>query len=148
MYYYKNDHCNDSIFWLFYSEKCAKVQSHIARPKTSHTHAHRTHSFKPFPHALPHAHRTCGSAIIRTCAPQPNICLLRGSCTNKSQFFFYIYSKIYTVDFLFCFPLTLLHIQMLGCGAHVRKIALPHVRCACGKVFPTVRAKCVRVAHF
>ena len=22
--------------------------------------------------------------------------------------------------------------QMLGCGAHVRKIALPHVRCACG----------------
>ena len=102
MYYYKNDHCNDTIFWLFYSEKCAKVQSHIARPKTSHTHAHRTHSFKPVPHALPHAHCTCVSAIIRTCVPQPNICLLRGSCTNKSQFFFYIYSMIYTVDFLFC----------------------------------------------
>ena len=29
--------------------------------------------------------------------------------------------------------------QMLGCGAHVRIIALPHVRCACGKVFGTVR---------
>ena len=41
---------------------------------------------------------------------------------------------------------------MLGCGAHVRKIALPHVRCACGsacgKAFETVRAMCVRVAHF
>ena len=40
------------------------------------------------------------------------------------------------------------HIQMLGCGAHVRKIALPHVRCACGKVFGTVRAMCVRAARF
>ena len=38
--------------------------------------------------------------------------------------------------------------QMLGCGAHVRKIALPHVRCACGKVFGTVRAMCVRAAGF
>ena len=41
---------------------------------------------------------------------------------------------------------------MLGCGAHVRIIALPHVRCACGsacgKVFGTVRAMCVRVAGF
>ena len=101
MYYYKNDHCNDSIFWLFYSEKCAKVQSHIARPKTSHTHAHRTHSFKPVPHALPHAHCTCVSAIIRTCVPQPNICLLRGSCTNKSQFFFYIYIQWYILLIFF-----------------------------------------------
>ena len=42
--------------------------------------------------------------------------------------------------------------QMLGCGAHVRIIALPHVRCACGsacgKVFGTVRAMCVRMARF
>ena len=42
--------------------------------------------------------------------------------------------------------------QMLGCGAHVRIIALPHVRCACGsacgKVFGTVRAMCVRAARF
>ena len=42
--------------------------------------------------------------------------------------------------------------QMLGCGAHVREIALPHVRCACGsacgKAFETVRAMCVRVARF
>ena len=34
--------------------------------------------------------------------------------------------------------------QMLGCGAHVRKIALPHMRCACGRAcgigFGTVRA--------
>ena len=41
---------------------------------------------------------------------------------------------------------------MLGCGAHVRKIALPHVRCACGsacgKVFWTVSAMCVRAARF
>ena len=40
---------------------------------------------------------------------------------------------------------------MLGCGAHVRIIALPHVRCACGsacgKAFKTVRAVCVRVAR-
>ena len=35
----------------------------------------RTHSSKIFPHALSHAHRTCGSAIFRTCAPQPNICM-------------------------------------------------------------------------
>ena len=36
----------------------------------------RTHSSRPFPHALPHAHRMCGSAIIRTCAAQPNVCIL------------------------------------------------------------------------
>jgi hypothetical protein len=30
---------------------------------------------KIIPHALPHAHRTCGVAIIRTCAPQPNVCV-------------------------------------------------------------------------
>ena len=40
--------------------------------------------------------------------------------------------------------------QMLGCGAHVRIIALPHVRCACGsacgKGFATVCAMCVRAA--
>jgi hypothetical protein len=36
----------------------------------------RTHSSRPFSHALPHAHCTCGSAIIRTCAPQPNIWFL------------------------------------------------------------------------
>ena len=41
---------------------------------------------------------------------------------------------------------------MLGCGAHVRIIALPHVRCACGSVceksFWTVCAMCVRAALF
>ena len=37
-------------------------------------------------------------------------------------------------------------IQMLGCGAHVRIIALPHVRCACGKVLEVcVRCRCDRV---
>ena len=45
-----------------------------------------------------------------------------------------------------------IHNQMLGCGAHVRKIALPHVRCACGsvcrKAFGTVRVMCVRAAGF
>ena len=38
---------------------------------------------------------------------------------------------------------------MLGCGAHVRNIALSHVRCACGSACGSlslkVRAKCVRV---
>ena len=41
---------------------------------------------------------------------------------------------------------------MLGCGAYVRIIALPHVRCACGsacgKGFETVCAMCVHVALF
>ena len=41
---------------------------------------------------------------------------------------------------------------MLGCGAHVRIIALSHVRCACrsacGKGFATVCAMCVRAARF
>ena len=41
---------------------------------------------------------------------------------------------------------------MLGCGAHVRIIALPHVRCACGsacgKVFKTACAMCVHAADF
>ena len=41
---------------------------------------------------------------------------------------------------------------MLGCGAHVRKIALPHVRCACesacGRQSLEVRVKCVRVGIF
>ena len=40
------------------------------------------------------------------------------------------------------------HHQMLGCDAHVRIIALSHVRCACGSVFGTVRAMCVRAACF
>jgi hypothetical protein len=70
---------HNSIIWSFCPKKCEKVRSHFAHPKISHTHAHRTHSFKPFPHALPHAHRTCGSAIIRTCAPQPNIWVYLGS---------------------------------------------------------------------
>ena len=35
--------------------------------------------------------------------------------------------------------------QMLGCGAHVRKIALPHVRCACGKGLELCVRKCVRM---
>ena len=35
---------------------------------------------------------------------------------------------------------------MLGCGAHVRIIALPHVRCACGKGLKLcVRCACVRL---
>ena len=38
------------------------------------THFARTFRDR-LPHALPHAHRTCESAILRTCAPQPNICL-------------------------------------------------------------------------
>ena len=42
--------------------------------------------------------------------------------------------------------------QMLGCGAHVRKIALSHVRCACGSACGSlslkVRAKCVHVDIF
>ena len=50
------------------------------------------------------------------------------------------------------YPTLLVVNQMLGCGAHVRIIALPHVRCACGsacgKVFGTVRAMCVRAARF
>ena len=41
---------------------------------------------------------------------------------------------------------------MLGCGAHVRIIALPHVQCACGsacgKVFKPACAMCVRAADF
>ena len=45
-----------------------------------------------------------------------------------------------------------IHFQMLGCDAHVRIIALSHVRCVCGsecgKVFGTVRAMCVRAACF
>ena len=57
----------------FVQKKCAKVRSHIARQKqATSTHFARTIP-KTFPHALPHAHRTCGSAILRTCAPQPNI---------------------------------------------------------------------------
>ena len=57
------------------SKKCAKVRLHIARPKSAAC-THIAHAvLKTFPHALPHAHRTCGSAIIRTCAPQPNIWL-------------------------------------------------------------------------
>ena len=55
------------------SKKCAKVRSHIARQKrATRTHFARTIP-NTFPHALPHAHRKCGSAILRTCAPQPNI---------------------------------------------------------------------------
>ena len=44
------------------------------------------------------------------------------------------------------------HLQMLGCGAHVRIIALPHVRCACGsacgKGFELCVRKCVRMGNF
>ena len=43
-------------------------------------------------------------------------------------------------------------IQMLGCGAHVRKIALSHVRCACGsacgKGLEMCVRKCVRMGNF
>ena len=42
------------IFWPFCSKKCAKVQSHIARPKMSRTHAHRTNFSKWISHG--HAH--------------------------------------------------------------------------------------------
>ena len=42
--------------------------------------------------------------------------------------------------------------QMLGCGAHVRIIALPHVRCACGsacgKGLELCVRKCVRMGDF
>ena len=55
---------------VIHGEKCDR-KSHIKNyPIRTHF---RTHLSKPFPHALPHAHRTCESAIIRTCAPQPNI---------------------------------------------------------------------------
>ena len=41
---------------------------------------------------------------------------------------------------------------MLGCGARVRIIALPHVRCACGsacgKVLEVCVRKCVRTGIF
>ena len=44
---------------------------------TSHApkRATRTHIARTVPKTFPHAHRTCGSAIFRTCAPQPNICM-------------------------------------------------------------------------
>ena len=42
-------------------QKCAKVRSHIARPKKGRTHAHRTHISKCFSHA----HRTCASVRAR-----------------------------------------------------------------------------------
>ena len=61
-------------FWPFWFKKCAKVQSHIAPPKKVRTHAHRTHISECISHSLPHAHRTCGSAIIRTYASQPTHC--------------------------------------------------------------------------
>ena len=35
---------------------------------------------------------------------------------------------------------------MLGCGAHVRIIALPHVRCACGSACGKGLKLCVRCA--
>ena len=42
--------------------------------------------------------------------------------------------------------------QMLGCGAHVRKIALSHVRCACGsacgKGLEMCVRKCVRMGKY
>ena len=54
-------------------QKCV----HIAHQKrATRTHFARTIP-NTFPHALPHAHETCGSAILRTCAPQPNICLVQ-----------------------------------------------------------------------
>ena len=37
---------NKAEILSFCSKKCAKVRSHIALPKTSRTHAHRTHSSK------------------------------------------------------------------------------------------------------
>ena len=36
--------------------------------------------------------------------------------------------------------------QMLGCGAHVRIIALSHVRCACGSACEMHSGMCVRCA--
>ena len=39
-----------------------------------------------------------------------------------------------------------IHNQMLGCGAHVRKIALPHVRCACEVRAERFLELCVRCA--
>ena len=43
-----------TISWQLCSKKCAKVGSHIAHPKTSHTHAHPAHFSKWILHA--HAH--------------------------------------------------------------------------------------------
>ena len=42
-------------------QKCAKVRSHIARPKKGRTHTHRTHTSKCFSHA----HRTRASVRAR-----------------------------------------------------------------------------------
>ena len=41
-----------SIFWQFCPQKCAKVRSHIARPKKGRTHTHPAH----FPEWILHAH--------------------------------------------------------------------------------------------
>ena len=87
--------CSNTRNLVILFKKCAKVQSHIARQKRgARTHSARTVP-KTFPHALPHAHRTCESAIIRTCAPQPNICL--HTTGQKSwQFFVHILGEMMT----------------------------------------------------
>ena len=79
----KSKVCNNVRSAWFTRKTGEKVRSHIARPKrATRTHIARTVS-KAFPHALPHAHRTCGSAILRTCAPQPNIWVSMVSCMMK-----------------------------------------------------------------
>ena len=52
----------------------------------------RTHFARTFrdvlPHALPHAHRTCEGAIIRTSAPQPNVWLKSPYFDVSKNYFF------------------------------------------------------------
>ena len=77
--------------------------------------------------------------------------LLKAGNVHLSNNSWGLFSNLFSPNFVYLIFL-LDQKQMLGCGAHVRKIALPHVRCACGsacgKVFETVCAMCVRVAHF
>ena len=62
-----------ALFGCFVPKSEQKCDRTLHTPKrAARTHIAHTVA-KPFPHALLHAHRTCESAIIRTCAPQPNI---------------------------------------------------------------------------
>ena len=71
--------------FIGFQETCDLLRHHFTTTMTDLDHiAHRTpknqlhtdtsHTIpEPFPHALLHAHRTCGSAIIRICVLQPII---------------------------------------------------------------------------
>ena len=73
------------MFWKFSFKKVWNVWSHIAPWKMS-TRTHFARTFRDrLPHALLHAHRTCRSAILRTCAPQPNVCLSVSQLVSSNQ---------------------------------------------------------------